>query len=326
MTDDVRVAGARSAAAELLAGLPGRPAHRRRVAREPVSACAIHSWCDAMGEMTPAFTATEPVAPPATLQMWTFPGLRPGRPPEAGPSEPGDLDESVRATLAGLGYTATLAVRTDQTFESELRPGEVVVAENVYLDATGEKRTALGRGFFVRSRTEYRTAAGDRVGAVILTVLHFAPEASVARPPGPSSAARGPASVAHGRPASLDPGRELGPVQVPVTATQIIAGALATRDFYPVHHDRDFARAHGNDDIVLNILTTNGLLARVVGEWTGAARLSRLVTTLRAPASPGEPLCLSGHVETAVGQEVTMRVRAETGASVHAEAVATVVR
>jgi acyl dehydratase len=326
VTDDVRAGCARSAAEELLAGLPGRPAHRRRVAREPVSACAIHSWCDAMGETAPAFTAAPPVAPPATLQMWTFPGLRPGRPPEAGPSEPGDLDESVRATLAGLGYSATLAVQTDQAFESDLRPGDVVVAENVYLDATGEKRTALGRGFFVRSRTEYRTVAGHRVGAVILTVLHFAPEAPTAHPPEPSLAAPGPEGDAHGRPGPLDPGRELGQVRVPVTATQIIAGALATRDFYPVHHDRAFARAHGNADIVMNILTTNGLLARVVGEWTGGARLRRLVTTLRAPASPGEVLCLSGRVETTAEREVVVSARAEAGAAIHAEAVATVVR
>jgi acyl dehydratase len=324
--DDARAGGERSAAAAaFLAGLPGRPAHHRRVAREPVSASAIHSWCDAMGETTPAFTAEAPVAPPATLQMWTFPGLRPGRSPEAGPAEPGDLDESVRAMLAGLGYSATLAVRTDQTFESELRPGDVVVAENVYLDVTEEKRTALGCGFFVRSRTEYLTASGARVGGVILTVLHFAPAAPTSPPPGSSTTAPSSAEDAHGRPGELRPGCELGPVQVPVTATQVIAGALATRDFYPVHHDRDFARAHGNSDIVMNILTTNGLLARVVGEWTGATRLRRLVTTLRAPASPGEVLRISGRVEASTGPEVVVCARAETGSAIHAEAVATMV-
>jgi len=317
-------AARRSAAEELLASLPGRPAHRGRVAREPVSACAIHAWCDAMGETAPAFTGAVPVAPPATLQMWTFPGLRPGRSPEAGPSEPGDLDESVRATLAGLGYSATLAVRTDQVFESDLRPGDVVVAENVYLDATGEKRTALGRGFFVRSRTEYRTVSGRRAGWVILTVLHYAPEASpVSSPPVPSSTVPGSGGAA--LPGRLDPGCSFGRVDVPVTATQIIAGALATRDFYPVHHDPAFARAYGNADIVMNILTTNGLLARVVGEWTGAARLRRLVTSLRAPASPGQVLRISGRVESNVGQEVVVSARAETGSAIHAEAEATVV-
>jgi len=68
------------------------------------------------------------------------------------------------------------------------------------------------------------------------------------------------------------------------------------------------------------------MLARVVGEWTGAGRLRRLVTTLRTPASPGEVLRISGRVETAVEKEVVVSARAETGAVVHAEAVATVVR
>jgi acyl dehydratase len=280
-----------------------------------------------MGETTPAFTDAAPVAPPATLQMWTFPGLRPGRSPDAGPSEPDDLDESVRATLAGLGYSATLAVRTDQLFESDLRPGDVVVAENVYLDATGEKRTALGRGFFVRSRTEYRTVSGRRAGWVILTVLHYAPEASPVSPesrPGvPSPTVPGSAVTA--LPGRLDPGCSFSRVDVPVTATQIIAGALATRDFYPVHHDPAFARAYGNADIVMNILTTNGLLARVVGGWTGAARLRRLVTSLRAPASPGQVLRISGRVESNVGEEVVVSARAEAGSAIHAEVEATVV-
>jgi len=136
-----------------------------------------------------------------------------------------------------------------------------------------------------------------------------------------------PDQDAHGRPGKLHPGCEFGRVHVPVTATQIIAGTLATRDFYPVHHDRAFARAHGNADIVMNILTTNGLLARVVGEWTGrGAGCVGWSRTLRAPASPGEVLRISGRVETAVEKEVVVSARAETGAVVHAEAVATVVR
>ena len=32
---------------------------------------------------------------------------------------------------------------------------------------------------------------------------------------------------------------------VDVTATRIVAGAIATRDFMPVHHDRDYANAPG---------------------------------------------------------------------------------
>ena len=80
-------------------------------------------------------------------------------------------------------------------------------------------------------------------------------------------------------------------------------------------------RRVGTSHAVLHFAPEAPMLARVVGEWTGAARLRRLVTTLRAPASPGE-VRISGRVET----EVVVSARAETGAVVHAEAVATVVR
>src|SRR6202008_2184839 len=85
-------------------------------------------------------------------------------------------------------------------------------------------------------------------------------------------------------------------VVVPVTPTQIISGALATRDFYPVHHDRDFARAHGNADFLMNSLTTNGILARIAGEWTAQAPLLRLTTRIIAPAYAHDELSVTGSV------------------------------
>jgi hypothetical protein len=109
---------------QYLAGLPGRAAHRPVVAREPVSVWAIHAWCDVMGERGSAVTGENPLAPLATPQMWTFPGLVPGRPVDAGPATPGDLDLEVRTRLAGAGLTATLATATDQEFRTDLRPGD----------------------------------------------------------------------------------------------------------------------------------------------------------------------------------------------------------
>ena len=36
-------------------------------------------------------------------------------------------------------------------------------------------------------------------------------------------------------------GDELPPFDLPVTSTVIVAGAIASRDFMPAHHDRQFA-------------------------------------------------------------------------------------
>ncbi len=53
-------------------------------------------------------------------------------------------------------------------------------------------------------------------------------------------------------------GDELPPFDLPVTSTLIVAGAIASRDFMPAHHDREFAIAQGAPDMFMNIFTTNG--------------------------------------------------------------------
>ncbi len=305
-----------------IADLPGQPAHRPVVAREAVSVSAIHAWCDVMGERGTAFTGDDPLAPPATLQMWTFPGFAPGRPVDAGPAAPGDLDFEVRARLADMGLTATLATATDQEFIADLRPSDLVTARDHYTSASRLKHTALGRGHFLSTRTSYSRQDGVEVGRLTLTIFVFEPR-PMAMPAPPAPAPAGRPDFPEAAPAvSLRTGGVLPDTRIPVTPTLIVAGAMATRDVYPVHHDRDFARSHGNPDIVMNILTTNGLLSRVVGEWSGGARLTRLDTRLRAPAYPHHTLTVGGLVADAADGRAVLKIRAATEAGVHAEATA----
>lgn len=303
---------------EYLAGLPGRLAHRPVTAREPISAAAIHTWCDAMGERNPGFTGPNPVAPPATLQMWTFPGLAPDRPRDAGPADPGDLDGEVRSRLAEHGFTATLATSTTQEVHRPLRPGDLPRVRDRFTAVSSRKRTALGEGYFVSSRAEY-TVDEVVVGHLDLTVLHFRPAPAGELPP-PATPVPESWPPPRARPAPRRVGAPLEPVRLALTPTLVIAGALATRDFYPVHHDRDFARAHGNPDILLNILTTNGLLARLAGEWSGGTAV-RLATRLRAPAYAHHTLTVEGSVVAVDGERMELAVRAGTAIGPHAEAV-----
>ena len=43
----------------------------------------------------------------------------------------------------------------------------------------------------------------------------------------------------------INTGDGVTPMDVPVTATVIVAGAIASRDYTPVHHDRGAAQASG---------------------------------------------------------------------------------
>lgn len=92
-------------------------------------------------------------------------------------------------------------------------------------------------------------------------------------------------------------GTELPPLDVEVTAAKIVAGAVATRDFTPVHHDKAVAQAAGMQDIIMNIVTTNGFVGRFVTDWAGPDCFLRNVSVkLGAPNFPGDTMKMTGKV------------------------------
>jgi acyl dehydratase len=96
---------------------------------------------------------------------------------------------------------------------------------------------------------------------------------------------------------SINVGDEVTPLEIPVTTTLIVAGAIASRDYMPVHHDRDFANSQGSKDIFLNILTTNGLCVKFLHDWAGPeAMVRKLSIRLGVPAYPNDPLHFTGSV------------------------------
>jgi acyl dehydratase len=98
-------------------------------------------------------------------------------------------------------------------------------------------------------------------------------------------------------------GDEIRSLTIDVTATVIVAGAIATRDFMPVHHDREYANAQGAPDIFMNILSSNAYCSRFLTDWAGPeAMIRRLSIRLGAPVFPGSTLTFTGTV-TATSRE-----------------------
>ena len=92
-------------------------------------------------------------------------------------------------------------------------------------------------------------------------------------------------------------GDELPALDVAITATRIVAGAIASRDYQDVHHDRDLAIKRGSKDIFMNILTSNGWVGRFVTDWAGPEALLRCVDIrLGAPNYPNDTMHMSGRV------------------------------
>jgi len=92
-------------------------------------------------------------------------------------------------------------------------------------------------------------------------------------------------------------GTELPVLAVPITTTLVVAGALASRDFTPVHHEKGAAQAQGMQDVFMNILTTNGFVGRYVTDWAGPdAVMKSVAIKLGAPNLPGDTMKMSGKV------------------------------
>ncbi len=97
--------------------------------------------------------------------------------------------------------------------------------------------------------------------------------------------------------AEVREGDVLPELELPMTATRIVAGAIATRDFMPVHHDRDYANRQGAPDVFMNILSTNAYCSRYLTDWAGPdAMLTNLSIRLGVPVFPGSTLTFTGAV------------------------------
>ena len=151
----------------------------RRAGRDPVNLPMIHNWVEAIGDRNPVYTdAAYPsvhdglVAPPAMAQVWTMPGLH----GERGTDDPLGAMVSV---LDEAGFTSVVATNSEQTYHRYLRPGETVEVTASLESVTGPKRTSLGEGWFVTTRSTWYV--GDEpVASMLFRILKFRPAAQAA--------------------------------------------------------------------------------------------------------------------------------------------------
>ncbi|WP_329400680.1 MaoC family dehydratase [Streptomyces melanogenes] len=121
-------------------------------------------------------------------------------------------------------------------------------------------------------------------------------------------------------------GDELPPLEIPITRTLIVAGAMASRDYQDVHHDAVLAQEKGSPDIFMNILTTNGLVGRYITDHFGPeARLRSVRIRLGAPNHPGDTMTLTGTITAVEAGTAEVRVVGANGLGHHVTGTVTVV-
>ena len=93
-------------------------------------------------------------------------------------------------------------------------------------------------------------------------------------------------------------GQALPELRFNVTATTIVLGALASRDWRPMHHDKDFAvERNGVKNIFVNTPNFQAWFERYLTDWTGPkGRLGRMTFKMRKSVFPGDEMTFSGKV------------------------------
>ncbi|GDY28984.1 hypothetical protein GTS_06170 [Gandjariella thermophila] len=136
----------------------------------------VNNWVEAIGDRNPVYTDPEfaetsvhggIVAPPAMAQVWTMGGLHPQRAPD-------DPLHGMMAELDAAGFTSVVATNSEQTYHRYLRPGEHVSVTTRLESVVGPKRTRLGEGWFVTTRSTWYVG-DEAVTEMLFRVLKFRP-------------------------------------------------------------------------------------------------------------------------------------------------------
>jgi acyl dehydratase len=94
-------------------------------------------------------------------------------------------------------------------------------------------------------------------------------------------------------------GQELPELAIDVTATTVVLGALASRDYRPMHHDKDFAvERNGVRNIFINTPHNAAYFERYITDWTGPkGRLGKIQFRMKDSVFPGDRMVFHGKVE-----------------------------
>jgi acyl dehydratase len=128
---------------------------------------------------------------------------------------------------------------------------------------------------------------------------------------------------------TIEIGAVLPELVIEASVRNIVATAIASRDYQDVHHDVAMAQQRGSKTIFTNILTSNGYCLRYVTDWTGPdAVVKKASIRLGVPNYAGDTMTMSGTVSAADdgpdGRLVTVDVRGRNSLGDHVTGQVTV--
>ena len=125
---------------------------------------------------------------------------------------------------------------------------------------------------------------------------------------------------------AVEQGQDLPAIALEVPYRRVCLNAAATWDWFPGHHDPEYARRQGQRTIYLSTLFFHGFVDRLVTDWAGpGARIRRRKITMQRSIFAGQTATARGRVVAVREQDgrrlvdVEAVVESEEGACVPAE-------
>lgn len=96
---------------------------------------------------------------------------------------------------------------------------------------------------------------------------------------------------------SINDGEQITSITFPISLRTLMIDVAGTRDLYPIHHDREFAKKAGVRDIFVNTMFYEALFGRIVTDWAGPeAFLRKLRFAMKSPNCLGDTITSRGWV------------------------------
>ena len=302
----------------------------------------IRYWCEAFEDANPihadeAFARSTPYG--EVIAPSPFAASVSRRP--FWPVQGGQIFGLIGAVGDELDCPESVVQRITFDFFLPLRLGDRVRCVERVIDVSPEKVTALGTGHFVTLERRYYNHRDELLSVATPAFLKFrrgsprkppvAPGVAAAQPaPAPRVTAARPARAPLStlRWADVHEGDELPPVVVQLTVTRMVQMAYVSRDFNPVHHDLEYARANGAPHMFVQWACYAGLFGRFLAEWAGPlAWIQRISFHMQQMACAGDGIVISGmvaKVREEAGQrlaEITMKIATEKGTTTPGSAI-----
>lgn len=278
---------------------------------DEMSKALIRLWCEVLEDANPLYhdesyaTASRygTIIPPPTMIMPLC--SRPEWTPE-GPAT--DTKAGLAASLPGYPNAASLEIV--QTYIRPIRLAERPVIHFFESDPSPEKMTERGPGRIVIRYNSLRDGDGLEIASHSMEILRFrTPDAAPPPPAAARETVKDPepsdGELLHRRGPQEPPlywqdaieGQSLGSLYIPLTLKRCIKWVAATRDYYEVHHDPEFARSVGGADLFIGVHFFHGLMGRYATDWSGPhGELRRLEIHSLGRAFPGDLIHVTGTV------------------------------